>query len=146
VNVFEGTDDPVDAYGAEVWFGGGAEDAQDFAAGSDACADAGGSVFDDEAVGGSGSDQCGAADVRFWIRFSALNHVSADDVRWDGELGCFQAAQEETVRGGGDDGPAVGREACEEGAHAGEDLEVGDVVDLQVFDDAEAFGNVEAGL
>ncbi len=73
------------------------------------------------------------------------DHVGGDEVRGDGQGDGGEAAADEALGAGGDDGPAVWRERIEQGADAGEDLEVGGVFDFEVFDDAEGGRLVDVG-
>lgn len=140
---FQGGDDP--GGGTEIFGGVGSEDGQDAAFGGDAGAYAGGGVLDDDTVGGGEAEQGGAAPVGFGVGLAVGDHVGGDEVLGDGEGDGGEAAADEALSAGGDDGPAIGWEAGEEGADAGEDFEVGGVGDFELFDDAEGFDGIDVG-
>jgi len=104
---------------------------QDAAAGGFAGADAGRSVFDDNAVGRGKAESGGSGEVGLGIRLTKLDVAGGDEIADEiEEAGGAEAHFGEAARGGSNDGELAGRDGGEEFTRAGEGDDVGDVVYL----------------
>ena len=110
---------------------GSGADGQDAAAGGFAGANAGRSVFDDDAVGRGKAKSGGSGEVGLGIGLATLDVGGGDEMTCEfEEAGGAEAHFSEAARGGSDHGELAGRDGGEEFTCAGEGDDVGDVVDL----------------
>lgn len=119
---------------------------EDLAAGGFGGADAGGGVFEDEALGGRDAELLGAEAVGFGIGLAAGDVVCGDEVMGQGDAEETEAVAEDAFRGGGDDRPAIGRKRGEEWGYAGVEQGSGGVFGVEVFQAAEFGGEIKGRL
>ena len=127
--------DPIGAAGKEFGIVGSGADGQHAAAGGFAGADAGRSVFDDDAVGRGKAESGGSGEVGLGIGLATLDVAGGDEMTCEfEEAGGAETHFGEAGRGGSDDGELAGRDGGKEFARAGEGDDVGDVVDLGLLE------------
>jgi hypothetical protein len=127
-------DDPGGARGKEVRVGGGGAQGQDSDAGGLARADAGGSVFDDDAVIGGKAQKLRGFEIGLGVGLAAEDVIGADQVLWEWEAGSADADFSQTAGARGGDGPAILRKNLKELERAGEGNYAVGVFDFAALD------------
>src|SRR6266849_3227377 len=130
----EVVDDPVGAGLPQLGIGSGGAQGEDAGACGLAGANAGGGVFDDDAVGGSEAENLGGFEVGLGIGLAALDVVGGDEISGEREAGGADADFGQPAGAGSGDGPAILRESLQDFESAGEGNHAFNVRDFAAFD------------